>query len=249
MDDTVTDSGQGVPRESPDIPLLSVEAINEAEAAKAAPSPLSNLAALQNAINDAEAEPANNRVTPQPADRAASLAPETRGARYRRSISQQATPPPPSVDSHRVEDEVPPKDPFNAQAFQACLNDAKQSMTELAVALGSSALGQTNGSELRRLHLKAASLQNFQHPTRRTVGFVGASGAGKRLILFSYSRMRFFPNLHTNILAGKSSLLNCLLDRKDLDRTVSRAAFLNRGKSLIGISNHRAIVAEHVLVW
>lgn len=129
---------------------------------------------LQDAINDAGAEPTVPRITPQPTDRADSLAPSPRPARRRRS-SSRAHPP------HRVEDEEAPEDPFNARSFQESLRDSKRAVAELANVLGSSALGRAEGSKLQQLRLEAVDLESFQHPTKRTVGFVGSSGCGASL--------------------------------------------------------------------
>ncbi|KAI0803895.1 hypothetical protein GGR55DRAFT_699812 [Xylaria sp. FL0064] len=110
-------------------------------------------------------------------------------AQRRRSSSR------PIVPKHDVRDEAPPNDRFNLPDFQEALRDTKRSMTKLVDVLGSSAVGNEPDSVMRRLHSQAKNLSQFECPSRRTVGFVGESGA------------------------GKSSLLNSLLDCRDLARS------------------------------
>ncbi|KAI0975511.1 hypothetical protein F4678DRAFT_417505 [Xylaria arbuscula] len=110
-------------------------------------------------------------------------------AHRRRSSSRTPLP------KHDVRDEAPPNDRFNTPGFQKSLRDTKRSMTKLVDVLGSSAVGNEPDSVMERLHSEAKNLSQFECPSRRTVGFVGDSGA------------------------GKSSLLNSLLDYRDLARS------------------------------
>ncbi|KAI1275476.1 hypothetical protein F5Y07DRAFT_389933 [Xylaria sp. FL0933] len=111
------------------------------------------------------------------------------GAQRRRSSSR------PIVEKHDVRNEAPPNDRFNLPGFREALRDTKRSMTGLVGVLGSSAVGNEPDSVIQRLHSQAKNLSQFECPSRRTVGFVGESGA------------------------GKSSLLNSLLDYRDLARS------------------------------
>ncbi|KAI1348075.1 hypothetical protein F5Y01DRAFT_228690 [Xylaria sp. FL0043] len=111
------------------------------------------------------------------------------GAQRRRSSSR------PIVEKHNVRDEAPPNDRFNLPGFREALRHTKRSMTRLVDVLGSSAVGIEPDSVMQRLQSQAKNLSQFECPSRRTVGFVGESGA------------------------GKSSLLNSLLDCRDLARS------------------------------
>ncbi|TGJ78173.1 hypothetical protein E0Z10_g10588 [Xylaria hypoxylon] len=100
-----------------------------------------------------------------------------------------------NLEKHDVRDEAPPNDRFTLPGFQKALRDTKGLMTELADVLGSSAVHNEPDSVMQRLHSQAENLSQFECPSRRIVGFVGDSGA------------------------GKSSLLNSLLDCHDLARS------------------------------
>ncbi|KAI8626695.1 hypothetical protein F5Y19DRAFT_445793 [Xylariaceae sp. FL1651] len=101
---------------------------------------------------------------------------------------------------HDVADETLPDDHFNDPAFQRVFREAKTLMHELVDILGSSEVHNQPDSVMQRLHGQAQDLARFQCPSSRTVGFIGDSGA------------------------GKSSLLNSLLDCRDLIRTSSGGA-------------------------
>ncbi|KAM0187534.1 hypothetical protein ACHAPI_011071 [Fusarium lateritium] len=100
-----------------------------------------------------------------------------------------------AVDRHNVADEKLPQDAFHSPEFQQAFQDAKQLMSNIEAALGSSDIHNEPESAMRKLHQEASRLADFQYPATRTVGFVGDSGV------------------------GKSSLLNSLLDTKGLART------------------------------
>ncbi|EXF77774.1 hypothetical protein CFIO01_03095, partial [Colletotrichum fioriniae PJ7] len=97
---------------------------------------------------------------------------------------------------HDVQDEELPESRFYDPAVQIAIEDAKALMAQLAGVLENSPLHANSDSTIKRLHDQAVDLAKFQGPSRRTVGFVGDSGV------------------------GKSSVLNSLLDQKDLARTV-----------------------------
>ncbi|RWA11880.1 hypothetical protein EKO27_g3224 [Xylaria grammica] len=118
-----------------------------------------------------------------------SPSPGMRSAHRRRSSSRI------NLEKHNVRDEAPPNDRFNLPAFQQALRDTKRLMTSLADVLGSSVVHNEPDSVMERLHTQAKNLSQFECPSKRTVGFVGDSGA------------------------GKSSLLNSLLDCHDLARS------------------------------
>ena len=103
----------------------------------------------------------------------------------------------PRSEKHNVRNEVPPNDTFNNPAFQKALQDTMETMTRLVSVLASSSVGHEPDSVMARLYTQARDLSKFECPSRRTVGVVGDSGA------------------------GKSSLLNSLLDFQGLARSVS----------------------------
>ncbi|KAI0546704.1 hypothetical protein F4679DRAFT_403678 [Xylaria curta] len=123
-----------------------------------------------------------------------SPSPRRLSANRRRSSSRT------NLEKHNVRDEAPPNDRFNLPAVQKALRDTKNLMSELADVLGSSAVHNEPDSVMQRLHRQAENLAEFQCPSTRIVGFVGDSGA------------------------GKSSLLNSLLDCRDLARSSNSGA-------------------------
>lgn len=98
---------------------------------------------------------------------------------------------------HDVADEDPPDGLVHSHEFQRALTRAQMAMGNIERALSGSELDGDSQSTVYQLRSQASNLSRFQYPASRTVGFVGDSGV------------------------GKSSLLNSLLDKKDLARTVS----------------------------
>ncbi|TRX89955.1 hypothetical protein FHL15_009227 [Xylaria flabelliformis] len=123
-----------------------------------------------------------------------SPSPRRLSADRRRSSSRR------NLEKHDVRDEAPPNDRFNLPAVQKALRNTKDLMSELADVLGSSSIHNEPDSVMQRLHRQAEDLAEFQCPSTRIVGFVGDSGA------------------------GKSSLLNSLLDYRDLARSSNSGA-------------------------
>ena len=101
---------------------------------------------------------------------------------------------------HRVEDEDPPQALSRERKVREALTNAKGVTTRLARTLSSSALHHEQGSNIQSLHQQAIKLSEFQVPSSRIVGLVGDSGV------------------------GKSSLINSLLDKKNLARSVCSIA-------------------------
>ncbi|KAI1124195.1 hypothetical protein F5Y10DRAFT_249982 [Nemania abortiva] len=98
-----------------------------------------------------------------------------------------------NLAKHDVRQETPPNDRFNIPAVQQALRDTKWLMSELANVLGRVHIEPD--SVMARIHRQTEDLAAFECPPTRTVGFVGDSGA------------------------GKSSLINSLLDCPDLARS------------------------------
>ncbi|KAK1507609.1 hypothetical protein CTAM01_02721, partial [Colletotrichum tamarilloi] len=101
---------------------------------------------------------------------------------------------------HDVKDEELPESRFYDPAVQNAIKDAKALITQLAGVLEDSPLHINPDSTIRRLYGQALDLSQFEGPSTRTVGFVGDSGV------------------------GKSSVLNSLLDQKNLARTSNSGA-------------------------
>lgn len=109
---------------------------------------------------------------------------------HRRRRSSSAVP----MARHEVSDEEPPATRFDKREFQKAFIDTKFLMGALSDALASGSLHQEQDSTMKKLYDDVTRLSTFQCPETRTVGFVGDSGV------------------------GKSSLINSLLDFKDLAR-------------------------------
>ena len=95
---------------------------------------------------------------------------------------------------HRVEDEEPPK--ADMPQVQKALTTALSCVSNTASVLSSSSLHLEPDSTTHKLYQEALTLSQFQLPSSRIVGLIGDSGA------------------------GKSSLINSLLDKTDLARAV-----------------------------
>ncbi|ETS82271.1 hypothetical protein PFICI_07273 [Pestalotiopsis fici W106-1] len=153
-----------------------------------------SLSELESAINGISTPDASrSRSTSQPTTPGTSehlsppLLPASAGRR--RSTPRVRQPP------HRVSDEEPPRDRFHDADFQQAVSDTKDIVAKLQDVLGSGSLHLEPDSTVQRIYRNAASLAEYESPTKRVVGFVGDSGV------------------------GKSSLLNCLLDFPSLART------------------------------
>lgn len=117
-----------------------------------------------------------------------------RGYSRRRSSSRRR------LVIHNVEDEDPPDDEFHSPAFQRRLSQARSILQDLTRVLSSSPVLLEPDSTIKRHYEEAETLRNFRPLSGRTVGLVGDSGV------------------------GKSSLINCLLDKDSLARTTGKGA-------------------------
>ncbi|KAK3903178.1 hypothetical protein C8A05DRAFT_43557 [Staphylotrichum tortipilum] len=109
---------------------------------------------------------------------------------HRRRRSSSVNPEP-----YDVRQERPPQDRFHDPEFQQAFAHATSLMARLAGVLGSSTLHLEPDSTMKTLRDRADALAHFRCPPTRTVALVGDSGV------------------------GKSSLLNSLLDFRNLART------------------------------
>ncbi|KAJ3573527.1 hypothetical protein NPX13_g4668 [Xylaria arbuscula] len=147
------------------------------------------MASVSGALQDVQAG-RDDRSTPLPSPLPSmSLSPSPLNPNRRRSGSRTRP------ERHNVRDEVPPNDRFNQPAFQKSMRDTKEILIRLVGVLGSGAVRNEPDSAMQRIYTQARALSQFECPSRRTVGVVGDSGA------------------------GKSSLLNSLLDCRDLARS------------------------------
>ncbi|OAA41248.1 Dynamin, GTPase domain protein [Cordyceps fumosorosea ARSEF 2679] len=102
-----------------------------------------------------------------------------------------------NIKRYDVSVEEPPRDVFNSPEFQSALLGTKALAGELAEVLSSSPLHREEDSKMHELHKTAVALADFRPTATRVVGFVGGAGA------------------------GKSSVLNSLLDEGDLVKSGS----------------------------
>ncbi|VUC28222.1 unnamed protein product [Clonostachys rosea] len=137
---------------------------------------------------DAVAREPNQRAATVPAPQRDFGTPRRNRRRSGRSPSASYSAP------HNVHDEPVPEDIFHSTGFQQALRDAKRLTSDLKTVLDDAPLLQDHESTIAKLHEEAVKLASFEYPTSRRIGFVGDSGV------------------------GKSSLLNSLLDYKDLAR-------------------------------
>jgi hypothetical protein len=98
---------------------------------------------------------------------------------------------------YRVEDEQPPTAFSQMREVQQVFDKTRKISENIANVLSSSDLHQEPDSTIKNLYREALRLSKFELPSSRTVGLVGDSGV------------------------GKSSLINSLLDKEDLARSVS----------------------------
>jgi ABC-type glutathione transport system ATPase component len=101
-------------------------------------------------------------------------------------------------DIHQLDAEDPPDTLFHVPEVQNALVTARALTSRITDVLSISNLHREKGSRIEDLYRKAVKLDGFQLPSSRIIGLVGDSGA------------------------GKSSLINSLLDNMDLTRAVSR---------------------------
>lgn len=118
--------------------------------------------------------------------------------------------------SYDVTDEIPPSEPYFDPAFQEALKKGTQLAGSIAETLGRSGLAHTVGSDLHKIYSTAKDLEGFQSPATRTIGIVGDSAAGNHARCLPLTT----PARWAKPAAGKSSLINSLLDQPGLAHKV-----------------------------
>jgi hypothetical protein len=98
--------------------------------------------------------------------------------------------------SHEIESEDEPEELSHMRLMQDATSNITSLMSRMTNILASSNLHRENQSSIQSLHQQATRLQNLGLPSSWVIGLVGDSGV------------------------GKSSLIDCLLDQKDLTRSV-----------------------------
>jgi hypothetical protein len=108
------------------------------------------------------------------------------------------SPSPFSPRPYEVESEEPPSKPFHDSEFQEALSLARSCISKMGEDLSSSNLEPEIGSTIHSLREQAVKLSRQQLPSSCVLGMIGDSAA------------------------GKSSLINSLLDKPNLARAVSK---------------------------
>lgn len=142
------------------------------------------------------------------------------------------------------EEELPPA-PVYKSRLQDGLKDVKRELGILADMMAISQLCEKDTSDLYALNRDIKKMSTFKYPETRTVGFIGDSGVG---MAFQCPYMSFF---YSDSRPGKSSLINSLLDKRSLSRSVSVIPSLDCPvKNVFMLTNiYRAVEAQLVPAW
>jgi hypothetical protein len=116
-------------------------------------------------------------------------------------------------DAYNVESEAPPLEPFYSPTFQRALKKGLTIGKQTADALENAQLSLVDGDNLPDLIHDAKALCKFEASDTRTIAILGDSGEGE------VSTNLLMSN-KSNIIPGKSSLINSLLHYPDLAKTV-----------------------------
>jgi hypothetical protein len=160
----------------------------------------------------ADARPA----TPVSLSQISELSPGS-GLRRERSISDLSTVSDnmENQEPYDVRDEEAPLEPFFTPAFQKSLQDGMGIANKVVTAIEKMADGSKQSGDLKRLLEDARKLGTFQSTDTRTIAVLGDSGEGK-YCEFEHSIVA------SNVIIGKSSLINALLHFPEIAKTVSQ---------------------------
>jgi hypothetical protein len=116
---------------------------------------------------------------------------------------------------YNVRQEELPQVPIYDIRLQNALRNVRGQLADLAQVMNRRELAQDPTTAFHGLYKQTLEASRFAYPATRTVGFIGDSGMGK----LSGFRVRGDEGLIEP--AGKSSLINSILDQEGLARSVS----------------------------
>lgn len=119
-----------------------------------------------------------------------------------------------AMASYDITSEEVPQAAFYDPAYQTELEKARGVARSATSALERAGLPTVHGDYLQRLIRDGKSLGEFKVSNTRTIAILGASGEGK----YAIHQMKPYGS---NILLGKSSLINSLLGFPDIAKIVS----------------------------
>jgi hypothetical protein len=134
------------------------------------------------------------------------------------SSSERANHQTTAPQGYNIRNERPPSEPYFNPKFQEALRTGKVVSELIENTLRQCELAHDTSSQVYQLIRAAEELRKFEAPAVCKIGIVGDSGAGK---LEKDLKMRLLT-----LLEGKSSLINSLLDERDLALTVSSCSYL-----------------------
>lgn len=122
----------------------------------------------------------------------------------------------------RVGDDLFSPDPIDDPNLQNDLNAIKVQLQELARTIHDSPLSRDPTTRLHQIRQETKKLSEFKDQETRIVGFIGETGTGECFLLFTLIWTQ--PNRQ----AGKSSVINSILDQRGLARSVCIQIFACR---------------------
>jgi len=119
-----------------------------------------------------------------------------------------------NTEPYDVQDEEAPLEPFFTSSFQTALKSGLGIASKLDTAIEKLVGSSEPSSDLERLLKDARRLGTFQSSDTRTIAVLGDSGEGNCGIMRGITTV-------SNMLIGKSSLINALLHFPEIAKTVS----------------------------
>ena len=104
--------------------------------------------------------------------------------------------------------------------LQDALRDVRGRLTDLAQCMGKQEQAQDITTVFHNLYEQILDASRFTYPDTRTVGFIGDSGMGKFVVWV-------YRDEGLTEMAGKSSVINSILDQEGLARSVSLSLSLS----------------------